>query len=150
MLKAAVQRSPREAGFAVGNWTWKVVRQFVRETFGKCLARSRCFRYLHRLGFVWKRPKQRLLKADADRRAAFVWEYMALVAAAAQTGATIFFADEAHFRADGEKARYYSAVCVETGAVEVMELDGTSTAETSVAFLRHLRPASRTADRDLG
>jgi transposase len=157
-----VQRSPREAGIAVGNWTWKVVRQFVRETFGKHLARSSCFRYLHRLGFVWKRPKKRLLKADADRRAAFVREYAALVAEAAQTGATIFFADEAHFRADGdlrgtwalkgqlalvdstsprygEKASYYSAVCVETGAVEVMELDGTSTAETSVAFLRHLR-----------
>jgi transposase len=154
-VKAAVQRPPREVGIPLGNWTWKVVRQFVRETFGKHLARSSCFRYLHRLGFVWKRPKKRLLKADADRRAAFVKEYVALVDEAAQTGATIFFADgdlcgkwvlkgqpalvDSTSPRYGEKASYYSAVCVETGAVEVMELDGTSTAETSVAFLRQLR-----------
>ena len=61
-----------------------------------------------------------------------------------RTGAKVFFADEAHFRADaelrgnwvlkgeaalvdstspkyGEKASYYSAVCLETGAVEWMD-----------------------------
>ena len=65
----------------------------------------------------------------------------------ARTGGKIFFADEAHFRADvelrgmwvlkgtpalvdsisprcGEKASYYSAVCLETGEVEWMELEG--------------------------
>jgi transposase len=69
---------------------------------------------------------------------------------------------EAHFRADadlrgkwvlkgtpalvdstsprwGEKASYYSAVCLESGEVEAMELEGTSTAATSAAFLRQLR-----------
>jgi transposase len=39
----------------------------------------------------------------------------------------------------GEKASYYSAVCLETGEVEVMELDGNSNAETSTRFLRQLR-----------
>ena len=39
----------------------------------------------------------------------------------------------------GEKASYYSAVCLETGEVEVMELDGNSNAETGVRFLRRLR-----------
>ena len=39
----------------------------------------------------------------------------------------------------GEKASYYSAVCLETGEVEVMELDGNSNAETSAALLRQLR-----------
>ena len=161
-LKAAVQESPREAGLAVANWTWKVVWQYVQTTFGKRLARSSCVRYLHRLGFTWKRPKNRLLKADAGRRAAFVRDYHALVEEASRTGAKIFLADEAHFRADGDlcgkwvlqgepalvastsprygdKASYYSAVCLETGEVEAMALDGTSTAETSAAFLRHLR-----------
>ena len=65
-------------------------------------------------------------------------EYAALREEAGQTEARIFFADEAHFRADaelrgkwmlrgqpalvdsnsprdGEKASYYSAVCLETG-----------------------------------
>ena len=39
----------------------------------------------------------------------------------------------------GEKASYYAAVCVETGEVTAMPLDGNSSAETSAAFLRHVR-----------
>ena len=116
----------------------------------------------HRLGFVLKRPKKRLVKADPVQREGFVREYIALAAAARRTGAKIFFADEAHFRADadlrakwvlkgepalvestsprrGEKASYYSAVCLETGEVELMELEGNSNSTTSVAFLRQLR-----------
>jgi len=159
-----VQASPRAAGIDLANWNWKVVREFVRRRFGRTLSRSSCRNYLHRLGFVLKRPKKRLLKADPVRREAFVREYALARAGAETTGAKIFFADEAHFYADadlrgkwvlkgepalvdstsprwGEKASYYSAVCVETGEVEVMELDGNSNADTSVAFLRQLRTA---------
>ena len=39
----------------------------------------------------------------------------------------------------GEKASYYSAVCLETGEVEWMELEGNSNSATSVAFLDRLR-----------
>ncbi len=39
----------------------------------------------------------------------------------------------------GEKASYYAAVCLETGEVETMELQGYSNAETSTAFLKQLR-----------
>ena len=46
---------------------------------------------LRRLGFAFKRPKKRLLKADEEKREE-----------AAGSGAKIFFADEAHFRADAE------------------------------------------------
>ncbi len=161
-MKAAIQGTPRDVGIDLGDWNWKVVRQYVRERFGLPLGRSGCLKYLHRLGFVLKRPKKRLLKANQERRAVFVREYALLRAAAATTGAKIFFADEAHFYADvdlrgkwvlkgepalvgstspryGEKASYYSAVCLETGEVEAMELDGNSCAETSVAFLRQLR-----------
>ena len=86
-------------------------------------------------------------------------EYATLSEEAWRTGEKIFFADEAHFRADaelrgkwvlrgepalvdstspryGEKASYYSAVCLETGEVEWMELEGNSNSETSAAFLR--------------
>jgi transposase len=146
----------------VATWTWRAVRTYLRDRFGVRLGKSACLRYLHRLGFVWKRPKKRLTKADAAARAAFVAAYLALVAEAERTGATIFFVDEAHFRADGdlrglwvregtpalvdsssprrgEKASYYSAVCLETGAVEAMELAANSCAATSVTFLRQLR-----------
>ena len=123
------------------------------------MSRSSCLNYLHRMGFVLKRPKKHFLKADEAKREAFVAAYAALFAEAQQVGAKVFFADEAHFRADadlrgkwvlkgepalvdstsprwGEKASYYSAVCLETGEVEVMEMQGNSNAETSTAFLR--------------
>jgi len=161
-VKAAVQGAPRDVGIDLGDWNWKVVRQYVRDRFRVTLGRSSCLNYLHRLGFVLKRPKKRLLKADPERRATFVREYALLRATAAGTGAKIFFVDEAHFYADvdlrgkwvlkgepalvgstspryGEKASYYSAVCLETGEVEAMALDGNSCAETSVAFLQQLR-----------
>ena len=38
----------------------------------------------------------------------------------------------------GEKASYYSAVCLDTGKVEWMELKGNSNAGTSVVFLMQL------------
>ena len=138
------------------------MRTLVQERFGRQLCRSSCLNYLHRLGFVLKRPKKRLLKADAGKRKAFVGDYAALRAEAQATGGKIFFLDEAHFRADvelrakwvlrgqpaladstsprlGEKATYYSGVCLETGEVESMTVTGNSTAETSVAFLQQLR-----------
>ena len=89
-------------------------------------------------------------------------EYAALREEAQGTGTKIFFAGEAHFRADaelrgkwvlkgeaalvnstspqyGEKASYYSAVCLETGEVEWMELEGNSNSGAPVAFLERLR-----------
>jgi transposase len=161
-LSTAVRAAPRAAGLAWANWNWRAVREWVQQRVGRRLSRSSCLHYLHRLGFVHKRPKKRLLKADPARRAAFVREYALLHAAAATSGARIFFADEAHFYAEadlrgkwvrrgepalvdstsprwGEKVSYYSAVCLETGAVEVMELAGNSNAATSVQFLQQLR-----------
>jgi hypothetical protein len=157
-----VQRPPRAAGIELAGWTWQVVRRYVAERCGRTLARATCRRSLRRRGFVRKRPRKRLQKADAAKRAAFVEEYAARRAAAALTGAKHFFADEAHFSADadlrglwvlkgteaqvdscspryGEKASYYSAVCPQTGETAAMPLEGNSTAETSVAFLRQLR-----------
>ena len=154
--------SPRRVGVDLSNWSWKAVRAYVEAHAGVRLSRASCLRYLHRLDFVRKRPHKRLVRANAARRADFVSVYRELVADAERTGATIFFVDEAHFRADGdlrgmwvhrgtealvdstsprwgEKANYYSAVCIETGVVEVMDLVGNSTAATSATFLQQLR-----------
>ena len=155
-MRAAVQELPAMAGLELANWNWRVVHQFVLERFGIGLSRSGCLNYQHRLGFAFKRPKKRLLKADGAKREAFVAEYAALTEEARRSGARVFFADEAHFRADaelrgkwvlrgepalvdstspryGEKASYYSAVCLETGEVEWMELESNSNAGTSAA-----------------
>jgi len=165
-LKAAVQKAPREVGLERPDWNWKAVREFIEGHFKRALTRSSCLNYLHRLGFVLKRPKKRLLKADAQKRDAFVALYVTLRAEAERTGALIFFCDEALFRADcdlrgkwvlkgepalvdstspalSEKAVYYSAVCLETGEVETMEVEATCTAETSAQFLKQLREHHR-------
>jgi len=161
-LKEAVRGTPRDAGLEWANWSWKGVRQYVEQQFDRLLSSRSCLNYLHRLGFVLKRPKKRLLKANAERRAAFVAGYVALRAEAQAQGGRIFFVDEAHFRADvelrakwvlrgepalidstsprlGEKATYYSAICLETGEVEAMPVLENTTAATSVTFLKQLR-----------
>ena len=153
---------PGEAGVELSNWNWKVVRQFLKQSFDLGLSRSSCLNYLHRLGFVLKRPKKRLLKAKDEERKAFIIQYSQIREEAERIGAKIFFVDEAHFRADadlrgkwvlkgepalvdstsprwGEKACYYSGVCLESGEVEAMEIAGNSNAETSTAFLQQLR-----------
>ena len=157
-----MQESPATSGMELANWYWKAVRQFVFERFGVELSRSSCLNWLHRLGFSFKRPKKRLVKANESKREAFLSEYAALREDARESGARILFVDEAHFRAEaelrgkwvlrgepalvdstspqyGEKASYYSAVCLETGEVEWMELEGNSNSGTSVAFLEQLR-----------
>jgi hypothetical protein len=146
----------------LANWRWKVVRQFIQTRFGLTLGHSSCLNYLHRLGFVLKRPKKRLSKANPAKREACVAGYAALRAAAQAHGAKIFFVDEAHFRADvelrakwvlrgapalvdmsspkyGEKATYYSAVCPETGEVEALSVLSNTTAATSVVFRQQVR-----------
>ena len=157
-----MEGTPGASNVAQANWNWKGVYQFVKQRFGRALSSSSCLNYLHRLDFVLKRPKKRFLKADEAKRAAFVQMYAELRQQAKTDGATIFFVDEAHFRADvevrakwvprgtpaladttspkwGEKATYYSAVCLETGQTEVMNVTENLTAETSVAFLKQLR-----------
>ena len=158
----AVQAAPEAAGIEWANWSWKGVRTFIHKRLGRLLCRSSCLNYLHRLGFVRKRPKKRLLKADAEKRDAFVAAYAGLRIEAQGTCAKMFFVDEAHLWAAvelrakwvlrgepaladsssprlGEKATYYSGICLETGEVEFMSVTETSTAETSVAFLQQLR-----------
>ena len=84
----------------LANWNWKVVCQFLSERFGISLSRSTCLNYLHRLGFAFKRPTKRPLKADDAERESFLAGYTAPRGEARRSGAKVFFADEAHFRAD--------------------------------------------------
>ena len=145
-----MQQPPALSGIVMANWSLRQaqeegVRRFALDRFGIGLSRSSCLNWLHRLGFAFKRPKKRLLKAAEAKREAFVAEFAILEEEeAGRNEARIFFADEAHFRADaellgkwvlkgqpalvdstspqyGEKASYYSAVCLETGEVEWMD-----------------------------
>ena len=104
-----MQEQPANSGIELANWNWKVVCQYISGHFGIRLSRSACLNWLHQLGFAFKRPKKRLLKADAEKREAFVAEYAALMEEACQSNAKTFFADEAHFRADAELRRQVGA-----------------------------------------
>ena len=161
-LKAAVQELPEQAGIQLANWYWKGVRQFVWERFGTSLSRSSCLNWLHRLGLPSSGPRSGCSRRTRPN-GSHSWRSTPPCGRRAQrTEARIFFADEAHFRADaelrgkwvlkgepalvdstspryGEKASYYSAVCLETGEVEWMELEGNSNSGTSAAFLDQLR-----------
>jgi transposase len=143
-LKAAVQDTPSGVGLELAKWTWKGVRQFVKERFNCWLSSRTCLNYLHRLGFVVKRPKKRLCKANSEKREAFVREY-AILRAEAQVSGTKWVLRGEPALVDstsprfGEKATYYSAICLETGEVLAMPVEGNTNAETSVAFLQLLR-----------
>ena len=75
----------------LAKWNWKGVRQYVEKNFEYPLSSRSCLNFLHRLGFVLKRPKKRLCKANAEKRAAFVQTYVELRTEAQAKGAKIFF-----------------------------------------------------------
>jgi hypothetical protein len=106
---------------------------FCRGRFGVARGRSSCLNYLYWLGFVVRRPKKRLLKADEAH----------FYADADLRGAWVLNGDPALVDSTsprwGEEASYYSAVCPETGEVVHLALEGNSSAATSVAFLAHPR-----------
>ena len=82
-----MQQPPASSGIGMANWYWKVVRRFASERLGIELSRSSCLNWMHRLGFAFKRPKKRLLKADEAKREAFVAEYAVLREEAQRTEA---------------------------------------------------------------
>ena len=158
-LRAAVRESPAEAGNGLADW--KVVHQFVRERRSVSLSRSSYLNYLHRLGFAFKRPKNRLAKVDERKRESLVAEDADVADGARSSEAKIFFADEALFQADAEMrgkwvlrgeptlvdssnphygggASYHSAICLKTEDVERVELEENSNAGISAAFLKQL------------
>lgn len=165
-LAQAQRQSSRVVGIPSATWTGRAAVQVVRTQFDIILTETSARRYLHRLDFVRKRPRKQLVKADADLRAAFVHTNAKVVADAEHAGASILLVDDAHFRADAElawqwtprgtpalvpstsplraeKAAHYSAVCLETGTLDVMELVGTSSAADPA--LRSRRQPMRTA-----
>ena len=96
-----MQELPAMAGIELANWNWKVVHQFVSERFSISLSRSGCLNYLHRLGFVLE-ASQEAIGQGRQKEAGVLRDGVRRPdgGSAADCGAKIFFADEAHFRAD--------------------------------------------------
>jgi putative transposase len=67
-LKAIIQRPPRQVGLKTGTWTGKGVAAFVTRAFGNTISAATARRYLHRLGFGRKRPRQYLPRRQDGRQ----------------------------------------------------------------------------------
>jgi hypothetical protein len=96
-VRAAVRRSPREAGYTMSLWTTKLVRHLLYTRFGVEYCRECVRQVLHALGFRLRRLRHRHLKAQPAEQAAFRAELAALLAAWPQDQ-ELLFVDEATVR----------------------------------------------------
>lgn len=80
-----------------GHWylTAKEIAHYVEQTWQVAYSESGMTQLLHRLGYVYKKPKLIPGKADADRQRAFVEQYQALKAEKAPDD-PIYFMDATH------------------------------------------------------
>jgi transposase len=60
LLQALLSLSPIERGYYAVNWTIALLQEELRHGTGECFADDTIRRELHRLGYVWKRPRYRL------------------------------------------------------------------------------------------
>ena len=104
-LKKAVQLPRSSSGLELANWSLRQAQEAGGAAVCMGVVRpqpepQQLLEPAHRLGFSYKRPKKRLIKANESKRETFVAEYAALGKAAQLTGAKVFFVGEARFRAD--------------------------------------------------
>lgn len=93
--------TPADYGFAEALWTRALVAALIEQRFGFSFQPSWTGKLLHRMGFTPQRPKYRATEQDPQKVAAWRTQvYPAIRTEAAQVGATIYFLDEAHLRAD--------------------------------------------------
>lgn len=57
LLQELLTRSPSERGYYAVNWTVPLLREELRHATSTCFADDTIRRELHRLGYVWKRPR---------------------------------------------------------------------------------------------
>ncbi len=73
-LKEAVKQHPRDLGIKKGRWTAVTVAAYVQKSFGVKISHDTARDYLRLLGFSYKKPSKKLIKADADKQKQFAEE----------------------------------------------------------------------------
>ena len=73
-LKEAVKQHPRDLGIKKGRWTAVTVAAYVQKSFGVKISHDTSRDYLRLLGFSYKKPSKKLIKADADKQKQFAEE----------------------------------------------------------------------------
>jgi transposase len=57
LVQELLTRSPSERGYYAVNWTVPLLQEELRHATGLCFSDDTIRRELHRLGYVWKRPR---------------------------------------------------------------------------------------------
>jgi transposase len=65
-LAALLGHSPQHLGSPAANWTVPLLREYLRRSTGADVSEPTVRRQLHRLGYVWKRPRY-VLDPDPER-----------------------------------------------------------------------------------
>ena len=73
-LKEAVKQHPRDRGIKKGRWTAMTVAAYVQKSFGIKISHDTARDYLRLLGFSYKKPGKKLIKADAEKQKQFAKE----------------------------------------------------------------------------
>lgn len=96
-LERLLEHSPQEEGYDFTTWTTPLLRTYLRERMGIDVSEDTVRRTLHRLDFVWRRPRWYIDYEDpryAERMAAIE----AALAEAEDSALTVLFEDETDFR----------------------------------------------------
>ncbi|TLD40942.1 MAG: Mobile element protein [Candidatus Jettenia ecosi] len=72
MLYQAVQKPPCQSGVKTSRWSGKSVAAYIKKVFWKTVHPQTARQYLHRLGFIQKRPHKKVTKTKGKNEKAFV------------------------------------------------------------------------------
>lgn len=102
-------KDPRQLSFDFGLWTLEMVKELIKQKFGKDLHITTVDRLLDRIGFTHQKPLFRAWQQDPDK--VQVWfenEYPAIKEEAVEEDRQIFFEDEAGFRSTDTKGKTWA------------------------------------------
>ena len=95
LKKAVVDKTPDQLKFDFALWSSKAVKEYVQREYGMSISRRTARRHMQKMGFTYQCP----VKSARERNPALVkrWletDYPAIRKEAAESGATIYWADE--------------------------------------------------------
>ena len=98
-LKEAVKQHPRDLGIKKGRWTAVTVAAYVQKSFGVKISHDTARDYLRLLGFSYKKPSKKLIKADVDKQEQFAKELEQLEEQRCAKSITVYY-DEGKIEQD--------------------------------------------------
>ena len=113
LKRVVVDKTPDQLKFDFALWSSKAIKEYVQSKYGLSISRRTARRYMQKMGFTYQCP----VKAAREQNPVLVkkWletDYPAIRKEAAESGSTIYWADESSVLTCATKARGYSPVGV--------------------------------------